>query len=168
VSRTPTARLVCVGSELLAGQVNTHQAWLSTRLRRAGFEVLGEQSVSDSVAEIRAALARALASADAVIVCGGLGPTFDDLTREGAAAALRRPLRFDAAQWRIILGQFARRGMTAVPEQNRRQAEVLKGAASSPRWRRPAPRPGSTPSCPAPRSGARRAGRRCRTRPRRG
>ncbi len=123
----PRAYLVCVGSELLAGQLNTHQAWLSVRLRRAGFEVAGESSVPDDVSTIKAALRRALGAADAVIVCGGLGPTFDDLTREAAAAALGRKLRFDPKLWRVILTRFARYH-AAVPEQNKRQAEVIAGA----------------------------------------
>jgi nicotinamide-nucleotide amidase len=73
--KVPKAALVCVGSELLAGQVNTHQAWLSVRLRRAGFEMAGEESVPDDVAAVASALRRALARADAVLVSGGLGPT---------------------------------------------------------------------------------------------
>jgi nicotinamide-nucleotide amidase len=125
--RPPRAYLVCVGSELLAGQLNTHQAWLSVRLRRAGFDVAGESSVPDSVATIRAALRRALDAADAVIVCGGLGPTFDDLTREAAAAALGRKIRFVPTLWDMILKRFARYHV-AVPEENKRQAEVIGGA----------------------------------------
>jgi nicotinamide-nucleotide amidase len=125
--RVPRAYLVCVGSELLAGQVNTHQAWLSVRLRRAGFDVVGESSLPDSIPEIAAAMRRALDSADAVIVSGGLGPTFDDLTREAAAAALGRRIRFDPKLWRVILARFARYH-ASVPEQNKRQAEVIDGA----------------------------------------
>jgi len=125
--KAPRAYLVCVGSELLAGQLNTHQAWLSVRLRRAGFDVKGESSVQDSVAEIKLALTRALDAADAVIVCGGLGPTFDDVTREAAAAALGRKLRFVPKLWAVILKRFARYHV-AVPEENKRQAEVIDGA----------------------------------------
>ena len=125
--RAPRASLVCVGSELLAGQLNTHQAWLSVRLRRVGFDVAGESSVPDSVAAIKVALRRALDASDAVIVCGGLGPTFDDLTREAAAAALGRKLRFVPALWTVILKRFARYHV-AVPEENKRQAEVIAGA----------------------------------------
>lgn len=125
--KVPKAALVCVGSELLAGQVNTHQAWLSVRLRRAGFEVTGESSVPDDVALIAAAMRRALASADAVIVCGGLGPTFDDVTREAAANALSRGLAFKPALWAEILKRFARYKMK-VPEENKRQAVVISGA----------------------------------------
>ncbi len=125
--RPPRAYLVCVGSELLAGQLNTHQAWLSVRLRGAGFDVAGESSLPDSVAAIKAAMRRALICADAVIVCGGLGPTFDDLTREAAAAALGRRLRFVPRLWSVIRRRFARYHM-AVPEENKRQAEVIDGA----------------------------------------
>ena len=119
--RAPRAYLVCVGSELLAGQLNTHQPWLSVRLRRAGFDVVGESSVQDSVAAIKTALSRALGAADAVIVCGGLGPTFDDVTREAAAAALGRRIKFKPGLWEVILERFARYHV-AVPEENKRQA----------------------------------------------
>jgi nicotinamide-nucleotide amidase len=125
--KAPKAALVCVGSELLAGQVNTHQAWLSVRLGRAGFEMAGEESVPDDVARISAAMRRALAAADAVVVCGGLGPTFDDLTREAAARALKRTMTFRPALWADILKRFARYRMK-VPEQNKRQAMVVGGA----------------------------------------
>jgi nicotinamide-nucleotide amidase len=125
--RPPKAALVCVGSELLAGQVNTHQAWLSVRLRAAGFVVVGESSVPDDVDAISAALKRALSSADAVLVSGGLGPTFDDLTREAAAKALRRGLRFEPALWKKILRRFARYHVK-VPQENMRQAVRIAGA----------------------------------------
>ncbi len=126
--RAPRAYLVCVGSELLAGQLNTHQARLSVRLASAGFDVVGESSVPDSVAMIETSLRRALEDADAVIACGGLGPTFDDLTREAAAAALGRKLIFAPKLWKIILQRFARY-QNPVPEENKRQAEVIAGAA---------------------------------------
>ncbi len=126
--QAPRAYLVCVGSELLAGQLNTHQPWLSVRLRRAGFDVVGEASMPDSVAVIKTALCRALDASDAVIVCGGLGPTFDDVTREAAAAALGRKISFKPKLWKVILQRFARYHV-AVPDENKRQAEVIAGAA---------------------------------------
>lgn len=125
--RAPRAHLVCVGSELLAGQVNTHQAWLSLRLRRAGFEVAGESSVPDDVRSIASALRWALSKADAVIVCGGLGPTFDDLTREAACAALGLKLTFDPRLWSRIAKRFSR-FVGPIPEENKRQAWVISGA----------------------------------------
>ena len=126
--KVPKAALVCVGSELLAGQVNTHQAWLSVRLRRAGFDVVGESSLPDETAKISAALKRALAEADDVIVCGGLGPTFDDVTREAAAKALRRKISFRPALWAGILKRFARYHLK-VPDENKRQAMVIAGGS---------------------------------------
>ena len=125
--QTPRAYLVCVGSELLAGQLNTHQAWLSVRLASVGFDVAGESSVPDSVGAIKTVLRHALDDSDAVIVCGGLGPTFDDVTREAAAAALGKKLRFVPELWSVILKRFARYHV-AVPEENKRQAEVIGGA----------------------------------------
>lgn len=126
--KVPKAALVCVGTELLSGQVNTHQAWLSVRLRRAGFDMAGEQSVPDELEVIRRALERALRSAEVVIVCGGLGPTFDDITREAACAALGRELSFDPKLWKVILARFARYRIATVPEENKRQAMRVEGA----------------------------------------
>ncbi|MDE2143205.1 MAG: competence/damage-inducible protein A, partial [Elusimicrobia bacterium] len=125
--KVPKAALVCVGSELLAGQVNTHQAWLSVRLRRVGFDMEGESSVPDEIPLIAAAFKRSLDAADAVIVSGGLGPTFDDVSREAAAKALSRGLAFQPELWREILKRFARYKMK-VPEENKRQAMVIAGA----------------------------------------
>lgn len=126
--KIPKAALVCVGSELLSGQVNTHQAWLSVRLRRGGFDVAGEQSAPDDLETIRRAMTRALESADAVIVCGGLGPTFDDITREAACAALGRELIFEERLWARILARFKRYRIAKVPEENKRQAMRVEGA----------------------------------------
>lgn len=126
--KAPKAALVCVGTELLSGQVNTHQAWLSVRLRRAGFDMAGEASVPDELEVIRAALERGLESADLVIVCGGLGPTFDDITREAACAALGRELSFDPELWKVILSRFARYRIADIPEENKRQAMRVDGA----------------------------------------
>jgi nicotinamide-nucleotide amidase len=125
--KVPKAALVCVGSELLAGQVNTHQAWLSVRLLRAGFEMIGEASVPDDVELIAAEMRLALEEADVVVVCGGLGPTFDDLTREAAAKTLGRGLSFDEKLWSVILKRFARYHVR-VPDENKRQAMVIQDA----------------------------------------
>lgn len=119
--------MVCVGSELLSGSVNTHQAWLSVRLKRAGFVVMGEESVPDAVAAISAALKRALGRAEVVIVSGGLGPTFDDVTREAAASAVGRKLVWKPALWSSIRRRF-RAMRYKIPEENKRQAFVVSGA----------------------------------------
>ena len=84
---------MAVGSELMAGQiVNSNAALISEALARVGVEVLAHTAVGDDVARIAGALGEALERADVVVVCGGLGPTHDDVTREGLAAATGRPL----------------------------------------------------------------------------
>lgn len=123
----PRVELVFVGTELLSGQVNTHQAWLSTRLRAAGLDVTGALTAPDTLDTIAGAFKRAAARADAVVCCGGLGPTFDDITREACAAAFGRKLRFEPKLWRVIEKRFARYHHK-VPAENRRQAEVLTGS----------------------------------------
>lgn len=119
--------LLCVGSELLSGQVNTHQSYLSRRLRDQGLFISREQSLPDDEGEIAEAVRRALDRSRAVLICGGLGPTFDDLTREGVAAALQRGLRFDRKIWDKIRAKFGRYHLK-VPDENRRQAFLVEGA----------------------------------------
>lgn len=119
--------LLCVGSELLSGQVNTHQSYLSRRLRDHGLFISREQSLPDDAGEIAEAVRRALERSRAVLICGGLGPTFDDLTREGVSAALRLGLRFNQRIWDKIRKKFGRYHMR-VPTENRRQAFLVEGA----------------------------------------
>ncbi|MFA6029509.1 MAG: competence/damage-inducible protein A [Elusimicrobiota bacterium] len=123
----PRAALVCVGTELLSGKVNTHASWLSTRLRAAGFDVRWEATVSDRLEDVRDAVAAAVARSEAVLVCGGLGPTFDDLTREGVAAALGRRLVYRPELYARIRSKYLRFHMR-VPAANRRQAWLVAGA----------------------------------------
>ncbi len=125
----PPARveLLCVGSELLSGRLNTHQSYISKALLRNGLSLAREVSLPDEPAAIAREIKAALRRSEAVLVSGGLGPTFDDVTREAAARALGRPLRYVPAIFKAIERKFARYRL-AVPEENRRQAFVLKGA----------------------------------------
>ena len=87
------AEILCVGTELLLGDiVNTNAAFLSQRLADLGISVYRHTSVGDNPARLRAALDAALKDADLVITSGGLGPTYDDLTKETVAAAFGLPL----------------------------------------------------------------------------
>ena len=119
--------LICIGSELLSGRVNTHQSYLSLALLKEGLSIGREASLPDDQALVTQAICDALKRADAVIVCGGLGPTFDDLTREAAAAALGRTMRFQPKIYARLARKFARYRMP-VPEENKRQAFVIQGA----------------------------------------
>ena len=81
--------VLAVGTELLLGQiVDTNSAWLGEQLAANGIDSLLQVKIGDNVARIAGAAAGVLADADAVIVCGGLGPTHDDLTREAIAAVM--------------------------------------------------------------------------------
>lgn len=120
--------LLCVGTELLRGQINTHQGYIARKLPEYGLVLARESSLPDEVDAIAAELKAALGRADAVIMCGGLGPTFDDLTREACAKALGRKLVFKPALWKGIVARFARYKVRQIPEENKRQAYALVGA----------------------------------------
>jgi nicotinamide-nucleotide amidase len=137
--------VVAVGTELLLGQiVDTNSAWLGEQLALAGIDRTHGQVVGDNLERIVAALELALARADAVIVCGGLGPTQDDITRDAVASVMGVPLVSDDDAAERILDRFAARGRR-MPANNLRQALVPKGATAI-----ADPQPGTAPGliCP--------------------
>ncbi|OLT33312.1 damage-inducible protein CinA [Actinomadura sp. CNU-125] len=85
--------LLTVGDELLLGDtINGNAAWLGRRLADHGVEVTRSVVVGDETGVIIEAVTAALGRADAVITTGGLGPTYDDLTRDALAEAAGVPL----------------------------------------------------------------------------
>jgi nicotinamide-nucleotide amidase len=120
--------IVAVGTELLLGQIaDTNSAWLGEQLAAMGVDSHFHQAVGDNHGRIVLSLRTALARADGVIVCGGLGPTQDDITREAIAAVMNVDLVRDPAIEATIAGFFAERGRT-MPKSNGRQADVPVGA----------------------------------------
>lgn len=120
--------VVAVGTELLLGQiVDTNSSHIGEQLAAVGIESRLQVKVGDNLARIVAALEHALADADAVIVCGGLGPTHDDLTREAIASLMGVELRTDQAVADVIAAMFAQRNRHMAPN-NLRQALVPEGA----------------------------------------
>jgi nicotinamide-nucleotide amidase len=120
--------VVAVGTELLLGQiVDTNSAWMGEQLALRGIESLRQTKVGDNQARIVEVLREALGRADAVIVCGGLGPTQDDITREAIAEVMGVALERRDELATVIRELFARRGRS-MPENNLRQAEVPVGA----------------------------------------
>ena len=131
--------VVAVGTELLLGQVvDTNSAWIGEQLAEAGIDSFFQVKVGDNQARIAAALRDALARSDAVICCGGLGPTQDDITREAIAEVMGVALRRDPALVEVIGSLFSsrRRVMAA---NNLRQADVPEGATVIPQTRGTAP-----------------------------
>ncbi len=121
--------VVAVGTELLLGQiVDTNSSWIGEQLALIGIEHHLQTKVGDNQARIVAALRGALERSDAVIVCGGLGPTHDDITREAVAEVMGVELERDTEAAELIRGMFERRGRR-MPENNLRQADVPMGAA---------------------------------------
>ena len=120
--------VVAVGTELLLGQiVDTNSSWLGEQLAAAGIDSLFQVKVGDNLARIVATLRSTLADADAIIICGGLGPTHDDLTREAIAEIMGVELEMNDEVALVIDQLFTSRGRR-MPQNNLRQAMVPKGA----------------------------------------
>ena len=131
--------VVAVGTELLLGQiVDTNSAWLGEQLAANGINSLLQVKVGDNLGRVESVLRAALVDADAVIMCGGLGPTHDDLTREAIAAVMGVELRPDEAVAEVITNMFASRGRYMAAN-NLRQALVPEGATIIPQTRGTAP-----------------------------
>jgi nicotinamide-nucleotide amidase len=127
-----TAEVIAVGSELLGStRLDTNSLFIANQLAHVGIELKGKAVVGDDRARLREVFARALDRADLVVLSGGLGPTDDDLTREAVSDALGLELHEDPAITDRIRRRFERRGL-AMPEVNRRQAMVPRGATSLP------------------------------------
>lgn len=122
------AEIVAIGTELLLGQIlDTNSTWMAERLAGAGVDCHFQTRVGDNRERIVEALEIALARADAVITCGGLGPTQDDITREAIAEVMGVAVQRDPALLAGIEAIFAARGREMSPS-NARQADLPEGA----------------------------------------
>ena len=130
-SQGPIAELLSIGSELLAGEtIDTNAAFLGAALGRLGIPLHGVRTLPDDRAAIAAAFAEARVRVPLVVATGGLGPTHDDLTREGLADALGEPLVPDPALEQVLRVRFAAFGR--MPESNLRQALRVPSAEALP------------------------------------
>lgn len=133
------AEVVAVGTELLLGQVvDTNSAYIGEQLALAGIDSHFQTKVGDNLARIVQALRIALDRSDAVVVCGGLGPTQDDITRDAIALVMGVPLVRQEELVAEIRAIFAGRGRP-MAENNLRQADVPEGATVIPQTRGTAP-----------------------------
>jgi nicotinamide-nucleotide amidase len=136
--------VVAIGTELLLGQiVDTNSAWIGAELAQAGIDSYFQTKVGDNLGRIIGCIRQALERSDAVILCGGLGPTQDDITREAIAEVMGVPLVRSAELAERIRALFASRGREMAAN-NLRQADVPEGAAVIPEM------PGTAPGliCP--------------------
>lgn len=124
--------VLAVGTELLLGQiVDTNSAWIGEQLAASGIDSYEHRVVGDNLDRVAGALRDMLSRSDSVIVCGGLGPTQDDLTRDAIAAVMGVPLVRDEDLVARISSMFSSRGRD-MPQNNLRQADVPSGGESIP------------------------------------
>ncbi|MDE0712787.1 MAG: competence/damage-inducible protein A [Rhodospirillales bacterium] len=136
--------IVAVGTELLLGQiVDTNSSWMGGQLAQAGIDSHFQVKVGDNQVRIVDTIRRALDRSDAVILCGGLGPTQDDITREAIAEVMGVALVRDDAMGEKIRRGFEARGRHFT-ENNLRQADCPIGASFIPEM------PGTAPGLVCP------------------
>lgn len=125
-----TCAILSIGNELLLGHtVDTNAAYLCSRMTERGWRVVSVSTVGDNLAQIVDAISRAAASAEVVLMTGGLGPTPDDLTRDAIAAALGVGLEEKEELLEAIRERF-RRMNWPMCDSNRLQARIPLGATA--------------------------------------
>lgn len=123
-----SAEILCVGTELLLGDIiNTNAAYLSVKLSEIGISVFHQTVIGDNAARMSEAVRVALERSDVVITSGGLGPTYDDITKETIAEAVGVDMYYDKSVADRIHEYFEKIGR-AMPPSNEKQAMVPNGA----------------------------------------
>jgi len=131
-TRALTAELLCIGSELLLGNItNGNARWIAEQLAALGVPHQRQMVVGDNRERLMAEVRQAAGRCRVLITTGGLGPTPDDLTTEAIAAAFGTPLVENPEIWAEIQARLSARGRICSPS-NRRQAFLPKGAAVLP------------------------------------
>ena len=128
MTQNVNAEIIAIGTEILLGEItDTNSVFIARVLRDLGINLYFMTSVGDNEGRIADSIRIALSRAQIVITCGGLGPTIDDMTRQGVATATDRGLTFHQHLYDRIAQRFAgfRGTMT---ENNRRQAYVPDSA----------------------------------------
>lgn len=123
--RFKKAELICTGSELLTAKVNSYAPLFAGKLAALGFRLTGERTVGDDEGAVGGAISRALREADLALTCGGLGPTFDDVTRQAASKTLGLKLGHSKYAERILKADYR---LKKLPPNFRDQCLILDGA----------------------------------------
>lgn len=124
--------VIAIGTELLLGQiVDTNSSYIGEQLALAGIDSYFQTKVGDNAARMRSAIELALSRSDAVILCGGLGPTQDDITRNVVAEVMGVELETRPELVDKISAMFSRRGRD-MPRNNLLQAQVPVGGEPIP------------------------------------
>ena len=124
--------VLAIGTELLLGQiVDTNSSWIGEQLAAVGIDTYEHRKVGDNLPRMVEAMRDMLREADAIVVCGGLGPTQDDVTREAIAQVMGVELERREDLVEHIAAMFGTRGRD-MPANNLRQAEVPVGGGVIP------------------------------------
>ncbi len=124
--------VIAVGTELLLGQiVDTNSSYIGEQLALAGIDSHFQTKVGDNAARMKDAIELALSRSDAVILCGGLGPTQDDITRNVIADVMGVELETRQELVDKISAMFSQRGR-AMPQNNLLQAQIPVGGEPIP------------------------------------
>ncbi len=111
------AEIISTGRELLIGKtINTNASWIAGQLISKGIMVSRITSIDDRIDAISGAVSEALARGPSIIlITGGLGPTYDDLTSEGLSSALRLPLETNAEALGQVRSKYVSMGLSITP-----------------------------------------------------
>ena len=122
------AEILAIGTELLMGQIaNTNAQFITARLSELGVNVHYHTVVGDNAERLKESLSLAFSRSDCVIMTGGLGPTYDDMTKETVAEFFNMPLKMDNVALNQITEYFKSRGREMTPT-NAKQALIPEGA----------------------------------------
>ena len=122
------AEILCVGTEILIGDiVNTNAAYISEKLALMGISQYYQAAIGDNPKRLKKAITGALERCDLLIMSGGLGPTYDDLTKETAAQCMGRELVLNEEALRRMKEIFSFRGRV-MTKNNEKQAYIPTGS----------------------------------------
>lgn len=123
------AEIIAVGTEILTGQItNTNAQFLSEEFAKLGIDVFFQTAVRDNEERLLSIIDLASKRSDLVVLCGGLGPTEDDLTKQTLAKYLGRNLVFDEQASKRLNEFFATRPQFTRTANNERQAQLIEGS----------------------------------------
>ncbi|WAW98994.1 competence/damage-inducible protein A [Streptococcus gallolyticus] len=123
------AEIIAVGTEILTGQItNTNAQFLSEEFAKLGIDVFFQTAVGDNEERLLSVIDLASKRSELVVLCGGLGPTEDDLTKQTLAKYLGRDLVFDEQANKRLDEFFATRPQFARTANNERQAQLIEGS----------------------------------------
>ncbi len=119
--------IITVGDEIVSGKIlDLNSKYLATKLNVLGYEVRKTVSIGDDENLIVETLKESYDNSDIVFICGGLGPTVDDITRESVAKSLDKELKFDEDIYAVIKSMFDKRGLKMATS-NKKQAFTIEG-----------------------------------------